>query len=128
MLENHPAEDAGRPSFLYRRSPSVPMYSMVYMTVGSEEEAAIIVGRLVEAGLVACGNIFRIRSIYRWKERTQDEPEAAVIMKTRTSLVEKVREEIRGLHSYEVPCIASYSMESGLPEYLAWVDEVTSPA
>ncbi len=99
---------------------------MVYMTAGSEEEAAAIVVRLVEAGLIACGNIFRIRSIYKWEGRTQDEAEAAVIMKTRSSLVEKVREEIRRLHSYEVPCIASYSMESGLPEYLAWVDGVTS--
>lgn len=127
MVENHPTEDVDPASYLYRRSPSALMYSMIYTTVGSEEEAVMIVERLVEVGLVACGNIFRIRSIFRWEGRTQDEPEVAVIMKTRASLVERVRDEIRRLHSYEVPCIASYSMEGGLPEYLAWVDEVTSP-
>ncbi len=100
---------------------------MVYMTAGSEGEAVKIVRQMVEAGLIACGNIFPIRSIYRWKGRTRDEAETAVIMKTRSALVERVTEEIRRLHSYDVPCVATYSMESGLADYLTWIDQSTSP-
>ncbi len=103
------------------------MHSMVYMTAGDEEEAKAIVRSLVEDGLVACGNVFPIRSIYRWEGETREETEAGAIMKTRSSLVERVKEEIQRLHSYEVPCVAVYTMDSGLPAYLAWVDESTSP-
>jgi periplasmic divalent cation tolerance protein len=99
---------------------------MVYMTAGDEEEARRIVHHLVETGLVACGNIFPIRSIYRWKGDVQEEAEAAVIMKTRSELVEMVIQEVRRLHSYEVPCVVSYAMEAGLPSYLSWIDEATS--
>jgi periplasmic divalent cation tolerance protein len=99
---------------------------MVYMTVSDEEEALRIVHNLVKEGLVACGNIFPIRSVYRWKGEVQDEREVAVIMKTRASLVERVIREVRELHTYDVPCIVAYRMETGLGSYLSWIDESTS--
>lgn len=102
------------------------MYSMVYMTTGDEAEARRIVRHLVEEGLVACGNIFPIRSIYRWQGQLQEESEVAVIMKTMGSLVEKAVSEIRRLHSYDVPCIVSYAVETGLESYLSWIEESTS--
>ncbi len=106
--------------------PSTLMHSMVYMTAKDAEEAGKIVRHLVEAGLVACGNIFPISSVYRWAGEVREEPEAAVIMKTRASLVERVVEEVRALHSYEVPCVVSYPMGPGLKSYLTWIDESTS--
>lgn len=102
------------------------MHSMVYMTAGSQDEARRIVRHLVEAGLVACGNIFPIHSIYRWEGEVQEEAEVAVIMKTRSLLVDRIIQEVRKLHSYEVPCVVSYAMEAGLQSYLAWIDESTS--
>ncbi len=102
------------------------MYAMLYMTAGSEEEARRLVRHLVDERLVACGNIFPIRSIYRWEGQVTEEAEAAVIMKTRTSLVPRAMEELQRLHSYDVPCVVSYAMERGLEPYLAWVDDVTS--
>lgn len=102
------------------------MYSMVYMTAGDREEAGRIVRALVEARLVACGNILPIESIYRWRGKLVEESEVAVIMKTKKDLVQRALEEIRRLHSYEVPCAVAYPMETGLDSYLAWIEETTS--
>ncbi|MFQ5837764.1 MAG: divalent-cation tolerance protein CutA [Thermoplasmata archaeon] len=102
------------------------MHSMVYVTTKDEEEARRIVRHLVSQGLVACGNIFPIQSIYSWRGEVQEEEEIAIIMKTRTSLVERVIEEVGKAHSYEVPCAVSYPMGRGLASYLAWIDESTS--
>jgi periplasmic divalent cation tolerance protein len=47
--------------------------------------------------------------------------EVAIIMKTRSSLVDEVIREVRKVHSYEVPCIVSYKMEKGFKGYQDWI-------
>jgi periplasmic divalent cation tolerance protein len=96
--------------------------SMVFVTVGKEEEASQMGRTLLEEGLIACANIIPgIRSIYRWKGEVCDEREFLMIMKTRTSLVPALKGRVRELHSYEVPEIVSFPIEQGLQEYLEWV-------
>ncbi|MFQ5919738.1 MAG: divalent-cation tolerance protein CutA [Thermoplasmata archaeon] len=102
------------------------MYAMLYMTVGDAKEARSIVLRLVEDGLVACGNIFPIQSIYRWKGAIEEEKEVAVIMKTRQELVQQAIAVAQKAHSYEVPCVVAYAMETGSEDYLRWIDASTS--
>jgi periplasmic divalent cation tolerance protein len=102
------------------------MYAMLYMTVGDAEEARSIVLKLVEEGLVACGNIFPIQSIYRWQGALEEEQEVAVIMKTRRELVDRAITTARKAHSNEVPCIVAYAMETGSEDYLRWIDASTS--
>ncbi len=120
-------EGSGRPATLMylSRHPSF-MYSMLYMTAEDKEAARRLVKHLVEARLVACGNIFPIHSIYRWKGKLEEASEVAVIMKTKGALVERAIEEVHRLHAYEVPCVVSYAMERGLPRYLGWIEESTS--
>jgi periplasmic divalent cation tolerance protein len=96
--------------------------SIVFITAGSEEEAASIGKTLVEERLAACANIVpRIRSIYRWQGKIHDEQESLVILKTRTSQFDVVQNRIKELHSYEVPEIISFPVSRGLPQYLEWV-------
>lgn len=102
------------------------MHAMVYLTAGSEEEALRLVHHLVERRLAACGNVFPVRSVYRWKGEVVEEGEAVAILKTRRELVDRAIAEIQARHSYEVPCAVAYPMEGGLKSYLAWIDEVTS--
>lgn len=102
------------------------MYAMLYMTASSDEEARSIVHHLVEERLVACGNIFPIQSVYRWKGDVREEREVAVIMKTRRELVERAIAAAREAHSYEVPCVVAYAMETGSEDYLRWIDASTS--
>jgi periplasmic divalent cation tolerance protein len=100
---------------------------MVYVTVKEMNEASKIARHLVERRLIACANMFSIRSVYPWWGKVEESAEVAMIMKTRSSLVDEVIKEVRKLHTYEVPCIVSYRMEKGFQGYLDWIDSETGP-
>lgn len=105
---------------------SMSEISIVFVTAGSQEEAATIGRTVVEENLAACANIVpRIRSIYRWKGQIYDEQEFLIIIKTRTSQFEALQKRVKELHSYEVPEIISFPVARGLPQYLKWVLEET---
>ncbi len=101
------------------------MYRIVYVTAGNEEEATKIADTLVNEKLVACANIFPIKSVYRWKDKTQHDREVVIILKTRTDLVDEVIKRIESIHSYETPCILSIPIEKGSKKFLRWIDEST---
>ncbi|MDP2729898.1 MAG: divalent-cation tolerance protein CutA [Dehalococcoidales bacterium] len=100
-------------------------YCSIYITTGDEDEARRIGKTLVEEKLAACVNILPIKSIYRWEDDIVEEGEFAMFIKTRAGLAERVIERAKELHSYEVPCIVSFPIEKGNPDYLKWIDEST---
>jgi periplasmic divalent cation tolerance protein len=96
--------------------------SVVFVTVGKEEEAVEIARALVREQLAACVNILSgVRSIYRWKGEVCDDQEWLLIVKTRSSLVKSLQDRVQGLHSYDLPEIIALSIDQGFPEYLDWV-------
>jgi periplasmic divalent cation tolerance protein len=100
--------------------------SVVFVTVGNEQEAITIARTVVDEKLAACVNVIpRIRSIYRWKGEVCDDEEQLLIMKTRSDLFPSLQDRIRQLHSYEVPEIVAFSLSDGLADYLNWVIENT---
>lgn len=101
------------------------MYRLVYITTSGKEEAENIGKTLIKEKLIACANIFPIRSIYLWKEELQREEEVAMFIKTKAKLVDEVIKRIKELHSYEVPCIVSLTIEKGYIEFLKWIDKST---
>lgn len=101
------------------------MYSMIYITAKDEIEAKEVAAHLLGERLVACANIFPIKSIYRWKGEVHEEAEVAMIAKTRKELVDSAIKEVRRLHSYDVPCIVCYEILKGDKDYLNWIDEET---
>ena len=100
-------------------------YRSIYVTARDESEAKKIAQTLVEEKLAACANIFPIFSIYRWNDAIEKSPEAALILKTRADVADAAVARIKALHSYEVPCIVVWQIESGYAPYLQWIDEST---
>jgi len=100
-------------------------YCSIYITTGTKEEARKIGKALVNERLVACANILPAESIFLWQGNVEEEAEAVMFVKTRDELADKVINRVKELHSYEVPCIVSFSIESGNPEYLEWIGEST---
>jgi periplasmic divalent cation tolerance protein len=97
---------------------------IVFSTCGSAEEADKIARGLVERKVAACVNVLPgIRSIYRWKGSVEDAQEFLLVIKTTRELFGRVRDEIRGLHSYEVPEIIAVPVLDGLDAYLDWISE-----
>jgi periplasmic divalent cation tolerance protein len=101
-------------------------YVVVYVVAGSEQEALTIARTLVEERLAACANLLpQIRSVYRWKGQICDEFECYLIIKTRQSLFQTLKDRVEALHSYEVPEIIALPVVEGLDSYLKWVHEET---
>jgi periplasmic divalent cation tolerance protein len=100
-------------------------YTSIYVTTGSMDEAKKIAKDLLDQKLIACANMFPITSLYFWDDALQEDSEIAVIMKTRSGLVDTLIEEIKKIHSYDVPCIVSWEIVTGNQEYLSWVGAET---
>lgn len=99
------------------------MFSIIYITAGSMDEAKSIGRTLVEERLAACANIFPITSIFRWKDKIDEAGEFGIIVKTRTDRVKDIENRVKQIHSYEVPCIVSFKIGSGSEDYLKWIGE-----
>jgi periplasmic divalent cation tolerance protein len=94
---------------------------------GDDEDRLINFTRsLVEDRLAACGqHLAPIRSIYRWNGIIEDDHEIRVAVHTRASLVPAIVDRANRQLRYEVPCVLALLVETGNPDYLAWVIEQT---
>jgi periplasmic divalent cation tolerance protein len=100
---------------------------IVLSTVGREQEARAIARRLVDERLAACVNIVGpIRSVYRWRDAVEEEPEFLLLIKTRASLLRRLERCLIELHSYEVPEMLALAPGGGSAAYLGWLLESTA--
>ena len=85
----------------------------VYCVFPNAEEAASIGRTVVEEHLAACINILgECRSIYRWQGEVQEAYEVPAILKTAAHQADALIARIAGLHSYEVPAITVWPIQS----------------
>lgn len=97
--------------------------SMFYITAGSREEAETLASKLVEERLVACANVLPgIKSFFFWEGAAQSEEEVLIVGKTRTDAVKALVSRVQALHSYDVPCVITWELKDGNPEFLQWID------
>lgn len=97
---------------------------MLYVTYPSMEEAKKITSHLLDKKLVSCANLFPITSSYWWKGKIEDSDEIVSILKTRGENWERVKEEIKKMHSYDVPCIVKMNVEAN-EDFEGWVERET---
>lgn len=103
---------------------------MLYVTCASPGEARAIAHALVEARLAACCNVLPgMESVYRWQGKLETAQETVLIVKTRDGLVDAATAKIKALHSNSVPCVITINvLDSGNPDYLAWLRAETASA
>jgi periplasmic divalent cation tolerance protein len=99
----------------------------VYVTCPDEATARRLARQAVETRLAACANVFPIASVYRWEGALQEEPEVAMLLKTRRDRVEALTAALREAHPAEVPCIVAFPLVGGHAPYLAWVAAESAP-
>lgn len=95
-------------------------FVFIYITNPTKEEAGKIARHLLEKRLIACANIFPINSLYWWKGKIADENEFVLIAKTTEENFEKVKKEVKKIHSYTIPCIVRISVSSN-KKYFDWL-------
>lgn len=102
------------------------MFSFIYITVPSAEEAQKIARTLLEERLVACANIMPAhKALYWWDGKIEEGQEVALILKTRAANTARIEARVKALHSYDCPCIVALPIERGYQPFLDWIERET---
>jgi len=103
-------------------------YIVVFITYPYDEgnKEKELARKLVENKLAACVNIVKeINSIYFWQGKIEDDRESLLIVKTKKSLFEELKNFVKENHPYCVPEIIAMPIILGNEDYLNWIDEST---
>ena len=98
---------------------------IVVLSTVSPDKSELLAKNLLDSRVVACVNVLPVRSYYRWKGESIDEPEHLLIAKTTKEKTEEVITAIKSLHPYEVPEIIVLPVTDGYLPYLDWVHQET---
>lgn len=97
---------------------------LVLTTCGSLEEARTLAHTLVERQLAACINITpEVESVFRWQGKVETATEWLLVIKTTAGAIDRLRETLDELHSYDVPECIEIGIEDGNAAYLEWIGE-----
>lgn len=107
-------------------APAAGDVRIVFVTA-PPDAATDLARALVDERLAACVNLVPgLRSIYRWKDALQDDPETLLVIKASATGVAALTERVVALHPYETPEVLAIAPQEGLADYLAWVVDSTS--
>lgn len=99
-----------------------PFARIVLTTAADAEEAGRLAQVLVDERLAACVTLIpAARSVYRWKDKIETAGETLLLIKTAEEQLPALEIRLHALHSYETPEFLVLKVESGSPDYLAWL-------
>lgn len=93
---------------------------IVYTTYPNEKTGQKIGEILLKEKLIACYNLFPIKSGYFWQDKKEESEEFVGILKTTKENWQKITKRIKKIHPYKVPCILKFEVEANR-EYYQWV-------
>jgi periplasmic divalent cation tolerance protein len=100
---------------------------LVISTYPNEESIAEISNNLIVAKkLCACISLTKVRSIYYWNNRLEDQEEFIVFFKTTKLRASSLKDEIRRHHPYGVPEILELKLDDVSRDYLSWLVQATT--
>ena len=100
---------------------------IVLTTVGSSFDVEPLARGLVERRLAACVNVVdQVRSIYRWKDKVEDDREQLLIIKTTSEQVDELRGALVAMHPYDVPEFVVIRIDELSDAYRTWLIESVS--
>ena len=101
-------------------------FGVLMTTAPTREEAQDIAKLLIAEKLAACVQLLPIESFYTWQDKTQNEAEVLLLVKTRAALFDTAIARIKAAHSYAVPEIVALPFAAGFPGYFDWIGQVTA--
>ena len=96
----------------------------IYITNKNQKEADKIVNYLLKKKLIACANTYPIKSQYWWKGKIVKDNEVVALLKTRKENWTKIRDEVKKIHPYDIPCIMKNNVEAN-KDFEAWLKKET---
>jgi len=100
---------------------------VVYCTVPTKQDAKSIAKILLTQRLAACINIVdKVQSIFSWHDEICEEKELLMMIKTKSTLFDRVKQAIKLTHPYNIPEIIALPIEQADSEYLEWINTETT--
>ncbi|MBR9690421.1 divalent-cation tolerance protein CutA [Candidatus Woesearchaeota archaeon] len=96
----------------------------IHSACSGDDEAQKIAKALLEKKLVACANFFLVQSLFWWEGKIEKESETLLVLKTKKANEKKVVEEIKKLHSYDLPVITVHTVSFN-DKACDWINDVT---
>lgn len=108
--------------YAFWRNQSKMTFTLLYVTAKDKMEARRISKHFLQQKLIACANMFPIKSMYWWKGKIVQGKEVVLILKTMKNKVAMVRKEIKKMLSYEIPCITEIEVKVN-EKYGKWLEQ-----
>jgi len=105
---------------------SASEFGVLLTTAPTRDEAQKIARLLIEEKLAACVQLLPIESFYFWQDKTQNDAEILLLIKTRAALFDAATARIKDIHSYTVPEIVALPFAAGFQGYFDWIGQVTA--
>lgn len=100
---------------------------VIYCTVPTKQDAKSIAKILLTQRLAACINIMeKVQSIFSWHDEICEEKELLMMIKTKSTLFDRVKQAIKLTHPYNIPEIIALPIEQADSEYLEWINTETT--
>ncbi len=98
-------------------------FKIIYITFPSRKDAEKIGRTLLENKLIACCNIFPVKSLYLWNKRIVRDNEHVLIAKTLESKVKDLISFVKKNHPYKIPFIGIFDINVN-EEYYNWANNI----
>ncbi len=96
---------------------------IIYVTLNNSEEARRIGIKLLDLNLANCVNFFPITCIYKYEGKVTEEPEVVLIVKTKESKYDEVKDVIKGEIDYD-NFIGMIGVDRVNSDFESWKDSI----
>ena len=111
------------------RNKNLSTGAIVISTFANEKSLRDIAHEMImNAKLCACVSYTKVRSLYCWENKLNDEEEFIALFKTTKKKAKELRDRIEKQHPYDVPEILEISIDKASRPYLDWLIGSTSIA
>ena len=95
---------------------------IAFTTCPSGGEARRIAEILIQERLAACVNVVSsVESCYQWEGKVNWDSEYLLVIKTTAGTLDRVRQRVVQVHSYELPEFIAFNIDRGSEPYLGWI-------
>ena len=100
---------------------------IILVTCPDVKTAKRVASSIIRKRLAACVNIITgVRSVYRWKGKVEETTEKLLFIKSSRRLLNKITQDVKQNHPYQIPEIIALPIIGGSREYLQWLAKETS--
>lgn len=94
-------------------------------TYPNKTEAKKIASYLLKKKLISCAKFFPIESMFWWNDKINNAKEITALFTAKDSHWNEVKNIIKKMHSYEVPCIEKVQFIAS-KDYEDWIKDATT--